>query len=245
MVSFGYWCYRFLLLSDLIFMCCTLSECAKSQYFIKNWSMSTAFLPPAWYPLPTHPHPSPPTLTPSRPPSPLPTHPHPFPPTLTPSHPPSPLLTPWKLLYPSLVLQWTSGPCPFHLVPPSHPPSPLPTHPHPFLLPESYFTLHLFCSGRAAHAHFTWTHPGEPATCCDTPTNTLMCAVTRGQTGGTSLCITLMHLLRQHPSLVCAASAPKHPRTRLAGQHVCVDINWQPIIIQHGAGRGGAQTHVC
>ena len=152
MISFGHWCYtqRFLLSSNLISMRCMLSERGKAQYFIKNWSVSTAFPPPAWYPLPTH--------------------------------------------------------------------------PHPFLPRESYFTLHLFCSGRAARVHFTWTRPGEPATCCDTPTNTLMCAVTHGQTGGTSLCIALMHLLRQHLSLVCTASALKHPRTRLAGRLVCVDI---------------------
>ena len=81
-ISFGYRCYtqRFLLSSDLIFMCCMLSERAKAQYFIKNWSVSTAFPPPAWYPLPLsktdqclqHSHHLPGT---------------PFPPTLTPSYP--------------------------------------------------------------------------------------------------------------------------------------------------------------
>lgn len=90
-----------------------------------------------------------------------------------------------------------------------------PTHPWRWILLWNCFS----CSGQAVRVRFTWTRPGEPATCCDTPTNLLICDLWHTwQTGERPLCILMVHLVRQqHLSLVCTASPPAPQSARGLG----------------------------
>ena len=121
-----------------------------------------------------------------------------------PSHPPSPLLTPWKLLYSSLVLQWTSGPCPFHLN----------------------------TSGGASN--MLWHTNRHADVCRDTWTdwrNVIMHRPDASPKAASQLGVRSIGPEASEDSVCRAGCVRGH--------------NWQPMIVQHDAGRRGAQTRAC